>query len=570
MRDRIAPAARGVNIVSRPAFGKGSSEVLLCSGPGFASRGHALCAKITPIPARANSRNIMAQNRKSRRAAAAQGASKGPAPTPAQPAAAAPASARATRTSEDVDLKRAFQIGLAHYGAGRHAHAEIVFRRVVAILEKGVSAKTGDVTLAQALNALGVIMRVQNRYRDAIALYERALALDPGNAGVFSNLGNALKDDHELDGAIEAHRRALALTPNDAKINHNLGVSLVQAGRFAEGIEAYDRALALDPAFADAAWDRARALLYLGDFKRGWPAYEARWDLAEQKGRKRPGTTWRGEDFAGKRLFIYGEQGFGDSIQCMRYLPQVKARGGTVIFECQPTLMPLAEGLGADELVPRMPGTSAPEHDLIIPLLSLPELFSPDLASIPATVPYLRAPPGRAAKLAPFFARAQGKLKVGIVWSGSVTFKGNRDRALRLATFLRYFSLPNVQLYSLQKGPPEVESTLAPADAPIIDLAPHLGDFADTAAAIDGLDLVLMTDSAVAHLAGAMGRPVWVLISFVAHWLWLAEREDSPWYPSMRFFRQTRPGEWGPVMERARAELAALAAGDKTRLLPKT
>lgn len=509
----------------------------------------------------------MAQNRKSRRAAAARGASQKPAKPP--PAAPAGAPQAAGKPPEAIEPKQLFQAGLAHYNTGRNAEAEIVFRRLIAVLEKGTASNARDVTLAQALNALGVIMRVQHRYPEAIALYERALQLDDRNAGVFSNLGNALKDAHELDGAIEAHRRALALTPDDAKINHNLGVSLVQAGCFAEGIAAYDRALALDPKFADAAWDRARALLYLGDFKRGWPAYEARWDLAEQKGRKRPGTLWRGEEFAGKRLFIYGEQGFGDAIQCLRYLPQVKARGGTVIFECQPQLMPLAEGLGADELVPRSPGAPTPPHDLIIPLLSLPQIFTPDLDSIPKTVPYLRAPPGRAAKFAPLFAQAGEKLKVGIVWSGSVTFKGNRDRALRLATFLRYFTLPQVQLYSLQKGPPEVELKLAPPDAPIVDLAPLLGDFADTAAAIDGLDLVLMTDSAVAHLAGAMGRPVWVVISFVAHWLWLAEREDSPWYPSMRFFRQVRPGEWGPALEKARADLEAVAAGDRSRLAPR-
>ncbi len=507
----------------------------------------------------------MAQNRKFRRAAASRGAALGSAPAARQKAAAAPPDGK----PEVIDPKAVFQAGLAHYNAGRHAEAEIVFRRLIAGLEKGAAPASRDVSLAQALNALGVMMRVQHRYPEAIALYERALQLDDKNPGVFSNLGNALKDAHELDGSIEAHRRALALSPNDAKINHNLGVSLVQAGRFAEGIAAYDKALSITPDFADAAWDRARALLYLGDFKHGWPAYEARWGLAEQKGRKKPGVQWRGEDFAGKRLFIYGEQGFGDSIQCMRYLPLVKARGGTVIFECQPTLMPLAEGLGADELVPRTPGTPPPQCDLIIPLLSLPEIFTPDLASIPAAVPYLRTPPGRAAKFDEAFARAGRKLKVGIVWSGSITFKGNRDRALRLATFLRHFTLPNVQLYSLQKGPPEVELKLAPRDAPIIDLSPLLGDFADTAAAIDGLDLVLMTDSAVAHLAGAMNRPVWVLISFVAHWLWLADREDSPWYPSMRFFRQVRPGEWGPAMGQARAELEAVAAGDRSRLPPR-
>lgn len=544
----------------QPVFGKGHSRLKAA----FGSLIGRFYVKIWMPPAARILGKTMAQNRKFRRAAASTRAVQKTAPAP--PPAPVPAPEGA---SEVIDPRRLFQTGIAHYNAKRYAEAEIIFRRLIAALEKGVVKPSADFNLAHALNALGVMMRVQHRYPEAIALYERALQIDDKNPGVFSNLGNALRDAHELDGAIEAHRRALALSPRDAKINHNLGVALVQAGRFTEGIEHYDRALSVDPQFADAAWDRARATLYLGDFKRGWSAYEARWDLEEQKGRKKPGVQWRGEDFSGKRLFIYGEQGFGDSIQCMRYLPLVKARGGTVIFECQPGLMPLAQGLGADELVPRTPGTPLPQYDLILPLLSLPGIFTPDLASIPAQVPYLRTPPDRIGKFDALFAQAGGKLKVGIVWSGSITFKGNRDRAVRLATFLRHFTLPNVQLYSLQKGPPEVELRLAPRDAPVIDLAPQLGDFADTAAAIDGLDLVLMTDSAVAHLAGAMNRPVWVLIGFSAHWLWLANREDSPWYPSMRFFRQSRPGEWGSVMDTARAELEALAAGDRSRLAPR-
>ena len=484
----------------------------------------------------------------------------------------APTPAQAARPATGGEIAKAFQIGLQHYEAKRYLDSEIVFRRVVAVLERAAGTVAGAPSLAQALNALGVIMRMQHRYADAVQYYERALALDPDSAGVFSNLGNALKDDHQIEAAIEAHKIAVAREPNDAKIHHNLGVSYVQAGRFEEGLRHYDRALALQPNFPDASWDRARALLYLGDYARGWPAYEARWELAEQRHRKRAGTAWDGKSFAGKRLFLYGEQGFGDTIQCARYLPMVKALGGTVILECQPQLMTLMSGLGVDELVPRAmagPPAPAPPHDLIYPLLSLPRYFTPDIADMPAKVPYLNIPSARARKFEEIFARAGTKLKVGIVWSGSVTFKGNRDRALRLAAFLHAFDLPGVQLYSLQKGPPEIELKTVDADAPIVNLAPLLGDFADTAAAIAGLDLVLMTDSAVAHLAGALGRPVWVLVAFVAHWLWLKDREnDNPWYPSMRLFRQKHPGQWGTAIERARAELAAVAAGDRSRLLP--
>jgi tetratricopeptide (TPR) repeat protein len=506
----------------------------------------------------------MAQNRKARRAAAASAAAKaaargkGPAPHVAAPAVAKPVTsspkapaAPAPAPNPANAAARAFRVGLDHYEAKRYGEAELVFRRIVAALEKGAGMVGGGPTLAQALNALGVVMRMQSRYSEAVQLYERSLTLEPGNAGVFSNLGNALKDDHQIEGAIEAHKIAVGREPNDAKIHHNLGVSYVQAGRFADGLRHYDRALELQPNFPDAAWDRARALLYLGDYARGWPAYESRWQLAEQRGRKRPGPAWDGKRFDGKRLFLYGEQGFGDTVQCARYLPMVKALGGTVILECQPQLITLMDGLGIDEIVPPNmagPPAPAPAHDLIYPLLSLPRFFTPDIASVPGRVPYLNVPAGRAEKFADVFGRAVSKLKVGIVWSGSVTFKGNRDRAMRLASFLHAFDVPGVQLYSLQKGPPEIELKTVGAESRLIDLAPLLGDFADTAAAIQGLDLVLMTDSAVAHLTGALGRPIWVLVSFVAHWLWLKDREsDNPWYPTMRLFRQSHPGEWGAV-----------------------
>ena len=525
----------------------------------------------------------MAENRKARRAAAAAAAAKAAARAKAPPLRpAAPMLAAAKPAATPVvpadagglaaDAARAFRVGLGHYEAKRYTEAELVFRRIVAALEKAPGAVGGGPTLGQALNALGVVLRMQTRFSEAVQLYERSLAIEPGNAGVFSNLGNALKDDHQIEAAIEAHRIAIAREPNDAKIHHNLGVSYVQAGRFAEGLKRYERALELQSDFPDAAWDRARALLYLGDYANGWPAYESRWQLAEQRGRKRPGPAWDGQAFAGKRLFLYGEQGFGDTVQCARYLPMVKALGGTVILECQPQLISLMDGLGVDEIVPRNmagPPAPAPAHDLIYPLLSLPRFFTPDIASVPGRVPYLNVPAGRAAKFEEAFARAGSKLKVGIVWSGSVTFKGNRDRAMRLASFLHAFDVPGVQLYSLQKGPPEIELKTVNAGARLIDLAPLLGDFADTAAAVQGLDLVLMTDSAVAHLTGALGRPIWVLVSFVAHWLWLKDREnDNPWYPTMRLFRQSHPGEWGAVLDRARAELVAVASGERGRLLP--
>ncbi len=455
----------------------------------------------------------------------------------------------------------------------RHAEAEQQLRSSLQQIETPVTDRALRLLLARILNLLGVVLRAQGEYLDAISYYERALLVGEDNSGVLSNLGNALRDSGHALAALEAQRAAIALAPGSAMFNHNIGICYANLGRFEDALLHYDRALALQPDYPIAAWDRARVLLHIGDYAQAWPAYEARWALPEHLGRRRQGAEWDGRQFAGRRLFLYGEQGFGDTIQCARYLPQVKALGGTVILECQPPLISLMEGLGADFVVPRSADGSqsvAPEHDLVFPLLSLPRLFSPTVECVPSRVPYLRVPGGRAEKLRDAFRQAGSKLKVGIVWSGSVTFKGNRERAIRLAPLLHALAMPGVQLYSLQKGPPEVELRAMNIDGRLIDLAPLLGDFADTAAAVEGLDLVVMTDSAVAHLAGALGRPVWVLVSFVGHWLWMRGRdEDNPWYPTMRIFRQSHPGEWGAVLDRAREELAAAAAGDRSRLASK-
>jgi hypothetical protein len=274
--------------------------------------------------------------------------------------------------------------------------------------------------------------------------------------------------------------------------------------------------------------------------------------------RKLPGRRWDGHRYDGKRLLLVSEQGFGDAIWIARYLHQVKSLGGELIMECRPELIPLIASMNlVDRLVPK--ADPLPEANLHLYQCSLPGLYTPTLASIP-TAPYIREEPQRVARFAPLMERAGSKLRVGVVWSGSTTFGANHDRAVSLRLFLQWFGLPGVQLYSLQKGTPEAEFKALPEGPLMIDLSPLLGDFADTAAAVSQLDLVLMTDSAVGHLAGAMGKPVWVLLSFVPHWLWLLERSDSPWYPSMRLFRQRAWGDWTGVFDRASAELLKWSA----------
>jgi Flp pilus assembly protein TadD len=442
----------------------------------------------------------------------------------------------------------AFRQAKALHDAGKYAEAEALLREAIA----------RDPNNSDLRNARGVMFAAMNRHLDALWCYRDALALSPRAPGIWTNLGNALTQLKHLKGAVACHRRAIEMAGGgDALLHHNLGTSLAAAGRHGEAVIAFSRALELKPDYHMAQWDRGRGYLYLGNYRQGWIDYEARKITGQLPARDLPGAAWRGEPYAGKRLALLVEQGFGDTLWVARYLPQVKALGGELIIECQREVMPLIAAMGvADKLVAR--GEKLPSADLHCYLCSLPGLFTPDLASIPPS-PYLAASRERLAKFRPQLDRAGGRLKVGIVWSGSVTFKKNHERAQPLMRFFQAFALPGVQLYGLQKGPREKELAALPRGGPIIDLAADLSDFADTAAAIAQLDLVIMTDSAVAHLAGAMGKPVWLLLGDVAHWLWLLERTDSPWYPSIRLFRPRAEGDWDYVFDSASVELMQLA-----------
>ncbi|WJR75853.1 tetratricopeptide repeat protein [Bradyrhizobium sp. NP1] len=442
----------------------------------------------------------------------------------------------------------AFRQASALHDAGRFDEAESVLRTAIA----------RDPTNPELRNARGVMYAAMNRQFDAVCCYRDAIACDPTSAGIWTNLGNSLTRLRHLKSAIMAHRRAIALAKTDDPLLwHNLGASLAEAGQHGEAIGAFTRAIQLDPDRSTAKWDRGCSYLHLGNYRQAWPDYEMRRFTGQLPAKKLPGKPWAGEPYAGKRLVLVVKQGFGDAIWAARYLPKVKALGGELVMECQSELIPLIEGLGAvDRLIPR--DHPLPEADFYCYLCSLPGLFTHEFASIPAT-PYFQAPSDRRAKFETIFQPTVGKVKVGIVWSGSVTFQRNSERAQPLRRFLQAFALPGIQLYSLQKGPPEQELRALPHGGPIIDLAPHIDDFADTAAAIAALDLVIMTDSAVAHLAGAMGKRVWVLLGHVAHWLWLLDRVESPWYPSLRLFRPRAAGDWDYVFDSASAELMTLA-----------
>ena len=399
-------------------------------------------------------------------------------------------------------------------------------------------------------NNLGVFLREAKHDLAAEACYRRAL--DCGghaDAGLRTNLGNALNDLGRTDEAVACHELALAIEPDSPLTIKNLGVSLRCAGRHAEAVNQYDR-LADDQS---ARWDRAQSLLSLGRFKEGWRDYDCRWSLKQAGPYPRRGERWTGQPFKRQTLLLIAEQGFGDTLLATRFLPRVKALGGRVLLECQPELMRL---LGRTTQVDAIfaKGTRPPEpYDFQLPMMSLPGLFVSDTASIPAPLP-LAADPAAAALFANLLSTEAKMLKVGIVWSGSVTFKGNAHRAAALVDFLRFATVPGVRLFSLQKGSPQDDLKRLGLSSMVTDLSPLLLDFECTTAALAGLDLLIMTDSATAHLAGSLACPVWLLLGSRPYWLWGGE-ESTPWYPGMRLLRQREPGNWDELFERAEMAL---------------
>lgn len=407
---------------------------------------------------------------------------------------------------------------------------------------------------------LGVALRERKAPAIAEACYRRALELDPGDIAAMGNLGNVLKDLDRLDEAIALHQAVLAQNAEDDRARHNYAIALREANRFAEAAGEFDKLVASQPKNATYRWDRALVLLHMGRSADGWRDYEARRETGEVKPRRYDHPEWTGGSLNGKVLYLYPEQGFGDTLLALRFLPQIKALGAIVVLECKAPLRRLLENFaGVDRLV--APEDRFIDFDLHCSLMTVPRLLNVDLGS-PGPPADLKVPDAARETIAPLMAAAGKRFKAGIVWSGSITFKGNGKRAVSLDRFLPLANVPGVQLYSLQKGPCEGELADSGADAVIIDIGTRVQDFAETAAAIQMLDLVIMTDSSVAHLTGSLGKPVWNLLPYHPYWVYPIDGERTPWYPSMRLLRQTVPGDWDGVFDRVRADLTA-AVGAK-------
>ncbi|HEX6512541.1 MAG TPA: tetratricopeptide repeat-containing glycosyltransferase family protein, partial [Chloroflexota bacterium] len=372
-----------------------------------------------------------------------------------------------------------------------------------------------------------------------------------------NNRGTLLQELGRPREAVAAYRQALAIRPHYPEALHNLSEALQDLHQMRDAIATCEQALALDPEFADAHCGLAFALLREGDLKRGFEQYEWRFRRRDYLPLRRElqGPAWQGEDLKGKIVLLYVEpaQGFGDTLQFARFAPELAARGAMVLVECQPALVRLFGSLaGAAGIVSL--GGHLPAFDLQASLMSLPYLLGTTLETIPASVPYL-APPADVQTRWRKRLGAGGAFRVGLVWATHPGHERRRSpRTLALDALTPLASIPRIQLFSLQKG-----AASLPADMGLIDLGPELGDFADTGAAIMNLDLVISVDTAVAHLAGALGRPVWTMLPFAAEWRWQLERRDSPWYPSMRLFRQPIWGDWTSVVAEVAAGLASLA-----------
>jgi hypothetical protein len=405
-----------------------------------------------------------------------------------------------------------------------------------------------------------VSLRAAGHSAAALAAYQRALEFPNCPLSVWTNIGNALRDLRRFDEAAAAHRRAIDGEPTSSKYHANLGVALRDAGAIRDALDAYERAVELDPDNALARFDRAQLYLMLGDYKRGWPEFEWRWRLPEAKRQKFRQPAWDGRPQPDKTILLWPEQGFGDTILSARFIPLLRKKFAQVVLCCQPELLRLFQRLeGIDAILPY--GKALPRYDVHCPLMGLPRFFLTDMVQVPAPA-RLHIPDESRRKLAPIIAAARGRKKIGVIWSGSTTFKSNHLRATTIDRLLEFGRVPNVQLFSLQKGPRAGDITKAGAQATMIDLAPLLDDFADTAAAVAALDLVVMTDSAVAHLAGSLGKPVWNLLPRVPYWLYLNDGSKTPWYSSMRLFRQTRDGDWDSVIHDALGAIRQFAASN--------
>jgi tetratricopeptide (TPR) repeat protein len=443
----------------------------------------------------------------------------------------------------------------AYYNLGNVYRDQGQFNEAFKCYQKTIQLKPGH---AEAYINIGIIFRMQGRFDEEAACYQKAIQLDPRSAAAFFNLGHYFFEKEQFDKALACYEKVALLNPGSPHPYMNMGLVLTIKGLYDQAIAAYENAVQIEPENSEAHWNLANVLLLTGHFRRGWKEYVWLWKTNDYMKRRREFSqpSWNGSEIKGRTILLYAEYGFGDTIQFIRYAPLVAQRGATVIVECQRELASLLQNAGGTQkVIPR--GEQLPEFDTHCSLMMLPVLFNTAVGDIPHKVPYLASNPALAEKWRERIRHDNAKFKIGLVWSGVSA----RRKFCSLETFAPLAQFPGISFYSLQKGEEVKEANHPPKEIQIYDYAEEMDDFSDTAALIENLDLVISIDTSVAHLAGALAKPVWTLLPFVPDWRWLLERDDSPWYPTMRLFRQPTSGDWGSVIARIADALHTIRAG---------
>jgi tetratricopeptide (TPR) repeat protein len=468
--------------------------------------------------------------------------------------------------SFDATLKRAFEL----HNAGRRREAEAICegllrvrprdaqllfllgmifhkegRDAEAVTRLSLAAEL-DPRSARIFSGLGCAFQALKEHAHAAEAFERSLELDPKSGATYYNLGNTCFQLDEVERAAAMFRRAAELDSSDYQSWNNLGKCLKELNRLEESIAAYDRAVEAAPDYGLARYGRSIALLTAGRLKEGFRDYESRrYSLPT---RTFPQPTWSGEAAPGRTLFLHAEQGFGDAIQMVRFIPAARERVGKVILECRPELCTLFQhSRCADVVIPY--GTEIPPFDQVLSLTSLPHVLGITLDTIPNRTPYLAAPTARELPQAP-----AGHWKVGLVWAGNPNHHQDAARSIPFAALAPILQVPGVRFYSLQQPIPIPDEPSVSSHSGVLHSVAGFTDFLETAAVIAALDLVITVDTAVAHLAGALGKPVWLLLQHSPDWRWLLDRDGSPWYPTMQLFRQSERNQWAlPILSVAEA-----------------
>jgi tetratricopeptide (TPR) repeat protein len=443
-------------------------------------------------------------------------------------------------------LEAAINLGGALYECGSSDEAAACYEHALAL----------RADLPDVLSNLANIFFDKGQLDRALALVHRALQISPGLVDALNNLGRILLKLNRLDDALAQFKKAVEISPEKPDAYTNIANVLYQKGQLDEAVVSSLRAIAIDPESATAHWNLGICLLTGGDYSQGWKEYAWRSRVRGLKGvcKTFPQPRWDGRDLSGKTILLHAEQGLGDTLQFIRYAQLVRARRPSqIIFLCQPELISLLEGqTDIDRWI--RPGESLPDFDLHCSLLDLPVVLETTVETIPAATPILTANSEKEHRWRQRMIGFDG-LKVGLCWAGNPSQKNDPNRSMPLPALAKLAGVHRVCFFSLQKGKTAALAQTPPADLRLVDWTSEIHDFSDTAALIANLDLVISVDTVVAHLAGAMRRRAWTLLSFAADWRWLQHREDSPWYPTMRLFRQERAGDWSSPVARIKDQL---------------